>query len=168
MILIRIVILCFSDCVEAGSRTGALESLYGRTERVGVEQNQTSEEDRKQRKERGEDWHLSCLSHGEQRFTVTAAAGTWTQLHGMSKQPSSNVKALQANLNIPMGALRPGAGHPAKRREDTADTEQASPVSPVTSEEKKALPGAVKLPGPTVNLSELQNVKSELRWVTKD
>lgn len=37
-----------------------------------------------------------------------------------------------------------------------------------TPEEKKALPGAVKLPGPAVNLSELQNVKSELRWVTKD
>lgn len=37
-----------------------------------------------------------------------------------------------------------------------------------TPEEKKALPGAVKLPGPTVNLSELQNVKSELRYVTKD
>nr|AOX15705.1 small muscle protein [Danio rerio] len=54
----------------------------------------------------------------------------------MSKQPSSNVKALQ--------------------------------VSPVTPEEKKPLPGAVKLPGPAVNLSELQNVKSELRWVTKD
>ncbi|CAJ1081645.1 small muscular protein isoform X2 [Xyrichtys novacula] len=37
-----------------------------------------------------------------------------------------------------------------------------------TSEEKKTLPGAVKLPGPAVNLSELQNVKSELRWVTKE
>ncbi|XP_042255181.1 small muscular protein isoform X1 [Thunnus maccoyii] len=90
----------------------------------------------------------------------------------MSK-PSSNVKALQANLNIPMGALRPGAGHPVKRREETVDTEEAhSPEqqrdAPQTPEEKKALPGAVKLPGPAVNLSELQNVKSELRWVTKD
>ncbi|KAK2870170.1 hypothetical protein QQF64_021875 [Cirrhinus molitorella] len=56
----------------------------------------------------------------------------------MSKQPSSNVKALQANLNIPMGALRPGAGHPVKRREDTVDAEEASPVTP---EEKKPLPG---------------------------
>lgn len=37
-----------------------------------------------------------------------------------------------------------------------------------TPEEKKTLPGAVKLPGPAVNLSELQNVKSELRLVTKD
>ncbi|XP_028818914.1 small muscular protein [Denticeps clupeoides] len=83
----------------------------------------------------------------------------------MSKQPTSNVKALQANLNIPMGALRPGAGHPVKRREETVDTEEASPVS---SEEKKSLPGAVKLPGPAVNLSELKNVKSELRWVTKE
>lgn len=101
----------------------------------------------------------------EQHFTVTPTAGTWTQLHTMSKQPSSNVKALQANLNIPMGALRPGAGHPVKRREDTVETEEASPVTP---EEKKPLPGAVKLPGPAVNLSELQNVKSELRWVTKD
>ncbi|XP_028333107.1 small muscular protein [Gouania willdenowi] len=85
----------------------------------------------------------------------------------MSK-PSSNVKALQANLNIPMGALRPGAGHPVRRREETADTEEAPPPTAETPEEKKALPGAVKLPGPPVNLSELQNVKSELRWVTKD
>ncbi|XP_048029953.1 small muscular protein isoform X1 [Megalobrama amblycephala] len=98
------------------------------------------------------------------RFPVIVA-GTWTQPHRMSKQPSTNVKALQANLNIPMGALRPGAGHPVKRREDTVDTEEASPVTP---EEKKPLPGAVKLPGPAVNLSEIQNVKSELRWVTKD
>ncbi|CAJ1081643.1 small muscular protein [Xyrichtys novacula] len=44
----------------------------------------------------------------------------------MSK-PSSNVKALQANLNIPMGALRPGAGHPVKRREETVDTEEPQP-----------------------------------------
>ncbi|XP_065114439.1 small muscular protein [Paramisgurnus dabryanus] len=84
----------------------------------------------------------------------------------MSKQPSTNVKALQANLNIPMGALRPGAGHPVKRREDTVETEEATPHSP---EEKKPLPGAVKLPGlPAVNLSEIQNAKSELKWVTKD
>ncbi|XP_072234583.1 small muscular protein [Leuresthes tenuis] len=91
----------------------------------------------------------------------------------MSK-PSTNVKALQANLNIPMGALRPGAGLPVKRREETVDTEEAqSPEPPShpeaqTPEEKKALPGAVKLPGPAVNLSELQNVKNELRWVTKE
>lgn len=89
----------------------------------------------------------------------------------MSK-PSSNVKALQANLNIPMGGLRPGAGLPVKRREETADTEEAhspeEPCNPPTPEEKKTLPGAVKLPGPAVNLSELQNVKSELRWVTKE
>ncbi|XP_071387435.1 small muscular protein isoform X1 [Centroberyx affinis] len=90
----------------------------------------------------------------------------------MSK-PSSNVKALQANLNIPMGALRPGAGHPVRRREETVDTEEPpSPDLPQataqTPEEKKTLPGAVKLPGPAVNLSELQNVKNELRWVTKD
>ncbi|XP_064188818.1 small muscular protein [Anguilla rostrata] len=87
----------------------------------------------------------------------------------MSKQPSSNVKALQANLNIPMGALRPGAGNPVRRKEETMDQEEASPQSlPVSSEEKKQLPGAIKLPGPAVNLSEIQNVRSELRWVTKD
>ncbi|KAG5268074.1 hypothetical protein AALO_G00207950 [Alosa alosa] len=87
----------------------------------------------------------------------------------MSKQPSSNVKALQANLNIPMGALRPGAGHPIKRREDTVEAEEMPPQESQSSpEEKKQLPGAVKLPGPAVNLSEIQNVKSELRWVTKD
>ncbi|XP_048868093.1 small muscular protein isoform X2 [Brienomyrus brachyistius] len=85
----------------------------------------------------------------------------------MSKQPSSNVKALQANLNIPMGALRPGAGHPVKRREESEDLEEPQ-VTPVASEEKKHLPGAFKLPGPAVNLSEIQNVKSELRWVTKE
>ncbi|XP_056594965.1 small muscular protein [Triplophysa dalaica] len=80
----------------------------------------------------------------------------------MSQQPSTNVKALQANLNIPMGGLRPGAGLPGKRREESTE---ATPVSP---EEKKPLPGAVKLPGPTVNLSEIQNARSELKWVTKD
>ncbi|XP_057679982.1 small muscular protein [Corythoichthys intestinalis] len=92
----------------------------------------------------------------------------------MSK-PSSNVKALQANLNIPMGALRPGAGHPVRRREETGDTheapsptEQLSDTAQSPQEEKKPLPGAVKLPGPAVDLSELQNVKSELRWVTKE
>ncbi|XP_004081248.1 small muscular protein isoform X2 [Oryzias latipes] len=90
----------------------------------------------------------------------------------MSK-PSTNVKALQANLNIPMGALRPGAGLPVKRREETAaqmeevPPEQSCPAAP-TPEEKKPSPGALKLPGPAVNLSELKNVKSELRWVTKD
>ncbi|KAL1006227.1 hypothetical protein UPYG_G00069500 [Umbra pygmaea] len=91
----------------------------------------------------------------------------------MSK-PSTNVKALQANLNIPMGALRPGAGVPVKRREESVETEEAPPPSPLqeampqSPEEKKPLAGAMKLPGPAVNLSELQNVKSELRWVTKD
>ncbi|XP_061661577.1 small muscular protein isoform X1 [Syngnathoides biaculeatus] len=86
----------------------------------------------------------------------------------MSK-PSSNVKALQANLNIPMGALRPGAGHPVRRREETGDThQQPSDGADTPQEDKKTLPGAVKLPGPAVDLSELQNVKSELRWVTKE
>uniref|UniRef100_A0A8C5BAM3 Small muscular protein n=1 Tax=Gadus morhua TaxID=8049 RepID=A0A8C5BAM3_GADMO len=41
-------------------------------------------------------------------------------------------------------------------------------ATPTTPDEKKTLPGAVKLPGPAVNLSELQNVKSELRLVTKE
>ncbi|KAM9775128.1 small muscular protein isoform X2 [Syngnathus typhle] len=92
----------------------------------------------------------------------------------MSK-PSSNVKALQANLNIPMGALRPGAGHPVRRREETGDTcqassptEQPSDAAHPPQEEKKTLPGAVKLPGPAFNLSELKNVKSELRGVGKE
>ncbi|XP_033841795.1 small muscular protein isoform X2 [Periophthalmus magnuspinnatus] len=94
----------------------------------------------------------------------------------MSK-PSSNVKALQANLNIPMGALRPGAGHPVRKKEETTDTAEEPPPPPEepqaeaeaeTTEEKKALPGAVKLPGPAVDLSELQNVKNELRYVTKE
>lgn len=34
------------------------------------------------------------------------------------------VTVRQANLNIPMGALRPGAGHPVKRREESEDTEE--------------------------------------------
>ncbi|CAG05449.1 unnamed protein product, partial [Tetraodon nigroviridis] len=90
----------------------------------------------------------------------------------MSK-PSSNVKALQANLNIPMGALRPGAGHPVKRREETVNSEEAqspdhSSGTAHTPEERKTFPGVAKPPGPAVNLTELQNVKSELRWVTKD
>uniref|UniRef100_A0A8C9S942 Small muscular protein n=1 Tax=Scleropages formosus TaxID=113540 RepID=A0A8C9S942_SCLFO len=67
----------------------------------------------------------------------------------------------QANLNIPMGALRPGAALPVKRREDSLEEVRKH-------HEKKHLPGGVKLPGPAVNLSEIQNVKSELRWVTKD
>ncbi|MBN3321680.1 SMPX protein, partial [Atractosteus spatula] len=80
----------------------------------------------------------------------------------------------QANLNIPMGALRPGAGHPVKRREESVDTEEVRPTerprgaSVVSPEDRKQLPGAVKLPGPAVNLSEIQTAKSELRWVTKD
>uniref|UniRef100_A0A674N3H8 Small muscular protein n=1 Tax=Takifugu rubripes TaxID=31033 RepID=A0A674N3H8_TAKRU len=53
--------------------------------------------------------------------------------------------------------------HPCERFEQ-AERHQVTH----TPEEKKALPGAVKLPGPAVNLTELQNVKSELRWVTKD
>uniref|UniRef100_A0A3P9QJL1 Small muscular protein n=1 Tax=Poecilia reticulata TaxID=8081 RepID=A0A3P9QJL1_POERE len=80
----------------------------------------------------------------------------------MSK-PVTNVKALQANLNIPMGALRPGAGLPVRRREETADTEEVRLDTKL--EDKKSLQ---KLPGPAVNLSELQNKKSELRWVTKE
>ncbi|CAK6968598.1 small muscular protein [Scomber scombrus] len=117
-----------------------------------------------------EDLRESRAQAGQSSHTRQEVSGLTGAI--MSK-PSSNVKALQANLNIPMGALRPGAGHPAKRREETVDTEEAqSPEQPVdaaqTPEEKKALPGAVKLPGPAVNLSELQNVKSELRWVTKD
>ncbi|CAJ0928226.1 unnamed protein product [Ranitomeya imitator] len=37
----------------------------------------------------------------------------------------------------------------------------------VPSEEKKQLPGAVKLPGPAFNLSEIQNIKSELKFVPR-
>lgn len=84
----------------------------------------------------------------------------------MSKQSASNVRSLQANLNIPMGAFRPGAGQPPKRREFTPEAEQSNPEV-VPSEEKKQLPGAVKLPGPAVNLSEIQNIKSELKFVPR-
>uniref|UniRef100_A0A8D0EDI3 Small muscular protein n=1 Tax=Salvator merianae TaxID=96440 RepID=A0A8D0EDI3_SALMN len=83
----------------------------------------------------------------------------------MSKQPASHVRSIQANINIPMGALLPGAGQPPKRKEFTEPEESL----PVTSEEekKKTLPGAKKLPGPAVNLSEIQNVRSELKFVPK-
>ncbi|MEE6469266.1 hypothetical protein FKM82_008558 [Ascaphus truei] len=67
-----------------------------------------------------------------------------------------------------MGAFRPGAGQPPKRRECTPEAEQSLPThaSP-PDEEKKQLPGAVKLPGPAVNLSEIQNIKSELKFVPR-
>lgn len=38
---------------------------------------------------------------------------------------------------------------------------------PTSDEEKKPIPGAKKLPGPAVNLSEIQNIKSELKYVPK-
>ncbi|XP_072284389.1 small muscular protein [Pyxicephalus adspersus] len=84
----------------------------------------------------------------------------------MSKQPASNVRSLQANLNIPMGAFRPGAGQPPKRREIIPEAEQSEPQD-LPQEEKKPLPGAVKLPGPAVNLSEIQNIRSELKFVPR-
>ncbi|MBN3299187.1 SMPX protein, partial [Amia calva] len=80
----------------------------------------------------------------------------------------SSVFCLQANLNIPMGGLRPGVGHPVKRREESVEAEEHIPADVVAEKKQPQLPGAVKLPGPAVNLSEIQNVKSELRWVTKD
>uniref|UniRef100_A0A8C5LIE3 Small muscular protein n=1 Tax=Leptobrachium leishanense TaxID=445787 RepID=A0A8C5LIE3_9ANUR len=84
----------------------------------------------------------------------------------MSKQPASNVRSIQANINIPMGAFRPGAGQPPKRKESIPETEEACPPES-SNEEKKQLPGAVKLPGPAVNLSEIQNKKSGLKFVPR-
>ncbi|KAF4797873.1 Small muscular protein [Turdus rufiventris] len=86
----------------------------------------------------------------------------------MSKQPASHVKAIQANINIPMGAFRPGAGHPHKRKELTPEeVEENAAASTEEEKEKKLLPGAKKLPGPAVNLSEIQSIKSELKYVPK-
>ncbi|XP_039396961.1 small muscular protein [Mauremys reevesii] len=87
----------------------------------------------------------------------------------MSKQPVSNVRSIQANINIPMGAFRPGAGHPPKRKEFIPEVEESVPASTEEEEEKgkKQLPGAKKLPGPAVNLSEIQNIKSELKFVPR-
>ncbi|XP_009087956.1 small muscular protein [Serinus canaria] len=86
----------------------------------------------------------------------------------MSKQPASHVKAIQANINIPMGAFRPGAGHPHKRKElMPEEVEENAPASTEEEKEKKMPPGAKKLPGPAVNLSEIQNIKSELKYVPK-
>ncbi|NWU10289.1 SMPX protein, partial [Cephalopterus ornatus] len=74
----------------------------------------------------------------------------------------------QANINIPMGAFRPGAGHPHKRKEHTPEeVEESVPASTEEEKDKKHLPGAKKLPGPAVNLSEIQNIKSELKYVPK-
>ncbi|CAM2096756.1 unnamed protein product [Caretta caretta] len=66
----------------------------------------------------------------------------------MSKQPVSNVRSIQANINIPMGAFRPGAGHPPKRKEFIPEVEESIPASTEEEKEKKQLPGAKKLPGP--------------------
>ncbi|KAL1766124.1 small muscular protein [Sigmodon hispidus] len=77
--------------------------------------------------------------------------------------PACNRK--KANINIPMGALRPGAGQPPKRKESTPQAEEGAP--PASEEEKKPIPGAKKYPGPAVNLLEIQNVKSELKCVPK-
>lgn len=82
----------------------------------------------------------------------------------MSKQPISNVRSIQANINIPMGAFRPGAGQPPRRKESATGSEEGAPAAP---EEKKPVPGMKKFPGPVVNLSEIQNVKSELKYVPK-
>ncbi|KAG7317489.1 hypothetical protein KOW79_018524 [Hemibagrus wyckioides] len=101
---------------------------------------------------------VACSAEEEvcsERKTLHAPAvrgSKWRPPYKMSKQPSTNVKALQANLNIPMGALRPGAGHPVKRKEETQDTEE---VPAVTPEEKKPLPGAVKLPGPATRVTQV-------------
>lgn len=126
------------------------------------------------------------------KFSVRSAPGLWCSSHFLL-----SLSVLKANLNIPMGALRPGAGLPGKRKDETQDTAEVRhiyayihriwditsdqtqiyrvtwcwycfQVPAVTPEEKKHLPGAVKLPGPAVDLSEIKNVKSELRWVTKD
>ena len=73
----------------------------------------------------------------ERPWTNATDIHTHTQTHtdtNTHKQPHTGMKredleflfdcslVRQANLNIPMGALRPGAGHPVKRREDTVDT----------------------------------------------
>ncbi|XP_013922624.1 PREDICTED: small muscular protein [Thamnophis sirtalis] len=75
------------------------------------------------------------------------------------------ISAVIANINIPMGAFLPGAGQPPKRKEST-ELEESLPTPP-EEEKKKTLPGAKKLPGPAVNLSEIQNVKSELKFVPR-
>ncbi|XP_029459258.1 small muscular protein [Rhinatrema bivittatum] len=85
----------------------------------------------------------------------------------MSKQPASNVRAIQANINIPMGAFRPGAGQPPKRKEFTPEVDESSSVPASETEEKKPFPGAVKLPGPAVNVSEIRNIRSELKFVPR-
>ncbi|XP_050997938.1 small muscular protein isoform X1 [Acomys russatus] len=47
----------------------------------------------------------------------------------MSKQPSSNVRTIQANINIPMGAFRPGAGQPPRKKERTPETEEVRKIA---------------------------------------
>ncbi|XP_048397082.1 small muscular protein isoform X3 [Stegostoma tigrinum] len=50
-------------------------------------------------------------------------AGNPASLYEMSKR-SSNVKSIQANINIPMGAFLPGAGHPRKKKEGTLEPDE--------------------------------------------
>nr|XP_033806249.1 small muscular protein [Geotrypetes seraphini] len=85
----------------------------------------------------------------------------------MSNQPTSNVRAIQANINIPMGAFRPASGQPPKRKAFTPEADETVPVPASEEEEKKPFPGAVKLPGPAINLSEIQNRRSGLKFVPR-
>lgn len=53
------------------------------------------------------------------KLSVRSVLGLWWWAHFLL-----SLSVLKANLNIPMGALRPGAGLPAKRKEETQDTEE--------------------------------------------
>ncbi|KAG8586163.1 hypothetical protein GDO81_005276 [Engystomops pustulosus] len=58
-------------------------------------------------------------------------------------------------------------GNIPTRQKEAPRQEPSSNPDVVSSEEKKQLPGAVKLPGPAFNLSEIQNIKSELKFVPR-
>ncbi|XP_043928220.1 small muscular protein isoform X3 [Protopterus annectens] len=111
--------------------------------------------------------YKTCLTNCTNNWSVAKRKMSTIDLtfnRKMSKQRPSHVRSIQANINIPMGAFLPGAGHPTKRKDFTSGEEVTASH---TEEEKKQLPGAVKLPGPAVNLSEIQNAKSELKYVPR-
>ncbi|XP_075910568.1 small muscular protein [Petromyzon marinus] len=82
----------------------------------------------------------------------------------MSRQPSSNIRSMQASMNIPMGGLKPGAVPPGLRKNAAGPGED----SQCQGGGKKPMPGAVKLPGPAVNQQHIQHARGDLRVVPKN
>ncbi|XP_078741857.1 small muscular protein [Lampetra fluviatilis] len=82
----------------------------------------------------------------------------------MSRQPSSNIRSMQASMNIPMGGLKPGAVPPGLRRDAPGPSEDSQCQG---GGGKKTMPGAVKLPGPAVNQQHIQHARGDLKSAPK-